>query len=164
MIVCGIDPGKDGAIAGLDLDSREVVFKHVTPTLKSGKSKREYDIVSMADILRSHELGFVMIERQQAFPGQGRSSAFQLGVGYGIWLGLLGALAISHEIVSPRMWTGSLVRGSSGTGKGRNINAAKRLFPTLDLRATERSRKAHDGIADAVLIAEYGARRIRGRE
>jgi hypothetical protein len=35
--------------------------------------------------------------------------------------------------------------------------AAKRLFPNVDLRATERCKISHDGIVDALLIAYYGS-------
>ena len=47
------------------------------------------------------------------------------------------------------------MRDSPGEGKARNIKAAMMLFPDQALLATERSRKPHDGLADALLIAEY---------
>ena len=161
MLVSGIDPGKTGGISILDTDTRDVVFLGLTPTVKVGKSKRDYDIGGMRRILESHDIKMCLIERQQAFPGQGRSSALNLGVGFGVWLGLLGALKIPHEIVGPRTWTSSMLRDSPGDGKARNIKAAMMLFPDQNLLASERSRKPHDGLADALLIGEYCLRMMR---
>ena len=42
--------------------------------------------------------------------------------------------------------------------------SCKRLFPGVNLKATERCRKDHDGIAEALLIAEYGRRHYNGKE
>jgi hypothetical protein len=36
----------------------------------------------------------------------------------------------------------------------------EKLFPGVDLRATERSRKPSDGLAEALLMAEYARRRM----
>jgi len=160
VIVAGIDPGKTGALAVIDLE-RRVLMVHITPTIRVGKTKRDYDVGAMRDLLLCHPIQMCMIERQQAFPGQGRSSALSLGVGYGIWLGLLGALDVPHQIVSPRLWSGMMMRGVEGVGKQRNIKAARLVFPKQSLLATERSRKPHDGIADALLIAEYCSRTMR---
>ena len=62
------------------------------------------------------------------------------------------------EVVSPTSWTKEMLRGVPGDGKGRNILAAKRLFPDVDLRKSDRARVDHDGICDALLICEFGRR------
>ena len=161
MLICGIDPGKSGAVAIIDtgsVASCRVMRVAVTPTIKVGKTKRDYDCVAMAELLSGEpKIDFCLIERQQAFRGQGVSSMFSLGVGYGMWLGILGALRIPHETVSPRVWTKAMV-GGGRDGKASNILACRRLFPEQTLLATDRSRKEHDGLADALLIAEYASR------
>jgi crossover junction endodeoxyribonuclease RuvC len=125
-----------------------------------GKSRQEYDIQGMSEMLKSlsKDGGKVFIERQQARPGQGVSSMFTTGMGYGLWLGICGGLEIPIEVVSPTSWTREMLRGVPGEGKGRNILGAKRLFPSEDLRKSDRARVAHDGICDALLICEYGWR------
>ena len=163
MVVCGIDPGKSGAVAiidGVAPPSEKVLSLSVTPTVRSGKTKREYDTSAMADVLRGFAIDYCIIVRQQAFRGQGVSSMFSLGAGYGMWLGILGCLQIPHVIVSPTVWTRKMV-GTGRDGKLSNIAACRRMFPTCDLLATERSRKPHDGLADALLLAEYGLRTLR---
>lgn len=47
--------------------------------------------------------------------------------------------------------------GSLNT-KAMSEVAAKRLFPDIDLRANEGCSVSHDGIVDALLLAEYGRR------
>ena len=42
--------------------------------------------------------------------------------------------------------------------KPTSINAATRLFPTTDLRKSDRARNPHDGKCDALLIALYAKR------
>jgi crossover junction endodeoxyribonuclease RuvC len=161
MRIIGIDPGKSGAVAVIDQQSHSVIFKQIVPTIKVGKSKQEYDLQGMREILLSNSDDTdakVFIERQQARPGQGVSSMFTTGKGYGMWLGLCAGLQIPIEVVSPLSWTKEVLRGVPGEGKGRNILGAKRLFPSVDLRKSERSRVPHDGICDAILIAEYGWR------
>ncbi len=143
----------------MDLDGN-VSFAITTPTIAVGKSKRDYDIAEMKKILSRGDAKWVFIESQSARPGQGVSSTFKTGYGYGIWLGVITSCEISLNVVSPRTWTSKMLSGVPGDGKDRNILAAKRLFPKTDLRKSERARKPHDGIADALLIAEYGRRQI----
>ena len=160
MNIIGIDPGKSGAVVSMNLETHAVSSKQMTPMVKVGKSRHEYDVQQMSAILRdlSECGGKVFIERQQARPGQGVSSMFTIGLGYGLWLGICGGLQIPIEVVSPVSWTKEMLRGVPGEGKGRNILAAKRLFPSEDLRKSDRARVAHDGICDALLICEYGWR------
>ncbi len=159
MKVCGIDPGKGGAI--VILDGRDVIFKSKTPVVNVGRgTKKDYDTREMLSILTSHDLDLVVIEKQQAFPGQGVSSTFQTGLGYGIWIGLLTASRHPYEEVRPSKWIKAMVPGSSGSGKGAHCLAAKRILPTIDLRKSERARKDDDGIADAALLAVYGQRHL----
>jgi hypothetical protein len=70
-----IDPGKTGAIA--------LVSELATASV--------WDWEDMAGLgyLRSLDVSKVLIEKQQAFPKQGVSSVFKLGVNYGQWLGRL---------------------------------------------------------------------------
>jgi len=160
MIVIGIDPGKSGALVSMDSESGEVLSKSITPMVRVGKSRQEYDIPGMRKLLYDASSGScrVFIERQQARPGQGVSSMFTIGLGYGLWLGICGGLQMPIEVVSPTSWTKEMLRGVPGDGKGRNILAAKRLFPDVDLRKSDRARVDHDGICDALLICEFGRR------
>lgn len=63
--------------------------------------------------------------------------------------------AVVH-LVPVHRWQKFMYMGVAGEGKERSINAAKALFPLVSLLATGLSRKPHDGMADALLIAAYG--------
>lgn len=176
MQFIGIDPGLDGALVVIDFDgSEKIVTSFVTPTInpkpkivkgkKKSGGKRAYDLPEMRDLLdRDPAHTFAMLEKSQAMPPtlhgrpQGTASSFAIGVGYGVWQGLLTGLGISFEVVHPRRWQSVVCRQVAGDTKARALIAAKRLFPRLDLRKSERCTKAHDGIVDALLIAEYALR------
>lgn len=152
MTSIGIDPGLQGGIA---LITPTGASARITPTI-GGK---EFDIQAMRLILTvlTGEL-HATIENQIALPGQGLSSTLQTGKGFGIWLGLLAGLGIPYRVVAARAWQQKLFTGVKGTldTKEKSETVAKRLFPQVDFRRSERATKAHDGLTDAILIAEYG--------
>jgi hypothetical protein len=95
----GIDPGLQGAVAILD-DAGALVALHDVPTLTvptSRGSRQEYDLPAMAALLApSVPHGHVVIEEAQAMPGQGVRSMLTIGLGFGAWLGVIGALGLAH--------------------------------------------------------------------
>ena len=157
MIIIGIDPGMSGAIAAVDEKTHEILRVEDTPTFLIAKV-REYDIVGMADLLRSISLGRpsrVVLEQAQAMPKQGVTSTFHFGRGYGIWLGILGTLQMPYRTVRPCEWTKTLFHGLPGKGKERSILFASRTFPGIEL-VPDGCRKPRDGRADAACLAYYG--------
>lgn len=157
MIVIGIDPGLSGAVAAVDSETRILLRVADTPVFNVQKGW-EYDMSGMADLLRSIILGNparVVIERAQPMPGQGVTSTFSTGMGYGIWIGLLGALEIPYSSVRPCEWTRKLLKGVPGEGKARSILLASQTFPGIEL-VPPGCRKPRDGRADAACIAYYG--------
>ena len=156
-VVAGIDPGLDGAVFVIE-DGNARAF--ITPTLPAGKgTKRLYDVGVMAGVVDMRpSLDLVVIEQQRAFGGplarqKGTASAFSTGYGYGLWLGILSALRIPYEAVTPQAWHRALLGGLQGDNKARAIQKAQALFPSLDLRRSERARISHSGIADAVCLS-----------
>lgn len=99
---------------------------------------------------------FCVVEHVNAMPGQGVTSCFSFGQNFGFILGLLTAFRIPYELVRPQKWKKEF---SCTSDKNTSIEVAQRLFPGADLRRTQQCRKPHDGIAEALLMAEY-ARRI----
>jgi crossover junction endodeoxyribonuclease RuvC len=167
MLVIGIDNGLDGGIVGIrNNDPSTPLLRAITPTLGSGK--RSYDIAEMAALLRKmvsvDREPKVFLERAQAMPGQGVSSMFSIGYGFGIWQGLLTALLVPFEIVSPQRWQRDMFVGvNRDDTKAASAVVAQRLRPGTDWRANARCRKPHDGLTDAFCIAEYG-RRTMGQQ
>mgnify|MGYP004451981173 FL=1 len=168
-LIVGIDPGKDGAVVAIDEDGivRDVSLTKERFTVPIGKgSRREYDAVAMGNYLTElHALQgvrLVCIEKQQARPGQGGTSMFSIGMGYGLWLGIIGTLTIPCSVVHPKTWQKSVLRDVPGIGKGRAILLCKQRLPDLEL-APGKKRKSHDGIADAACIAMWGLKSLFGK-
>ena len=88
-------------------------------------------------------------------PGQGVVSMFNFGMNFGFIQGVLKAYRIPYELVTPQKWKKEF---SCTSDKNTSIEVCKRLFPKVNLKATERCKKDHDGMAEALLIAEYGRR------
>lgn len=164
MKFIGIDSGLDGAVAilpdGILID---------TPTLtvqgKAKSKKRLLAVGSMAAVLRPYGgvydedlgggvRGWCALEKVHAMPGQGVRSMFTMGVGFGVWRGILGTLAIPVEEVTPQRWQKMMLDGM-GKGKDASRLRATQLFPHL---ADQLSRKKDHGRADALLLAEYARR------
>lgn len=165
-LFAGIDNGLQGGVVFLD-PAGNVVLKSVTPTFK-GKNRTRYDTVGMAHMLKGLVFSGndirVVLEEARAFPGQGVTSTFTTGYGYGIWTGIVSALEIPFEVLSPRIWQGEMFAGlptMDGT-KAASAAVATRLSPETDWRATERSKNLHDGLTDAFCMAEMCRRRGLG--
>jgi crossover junction endodeoxyribonuclease RuvC len=153
MKFIGIDSGLDGAVAilpdGILID---------TPTLTvegKGKSKkREYNVGGMVGVLRPYRVGGCALEKVHAMPGQGVTSMFSMGVGVGLWRGILTSLLVRFEQPTPQRWQKEMLDGM-GKGKDASRLRAIQLFPHL---ADQLSRKKDHGRADALLLAEYARR------
>ena len=96
-------------------------------------------------------------------PGQGVTSMFSMGMGFGIWLGILAALRIPVTRVEPLRWKKEMgIAG--GAEKGASVVRALQLFPACrDLtRQYKRGGVMLDtylhGRADALLISDWGRR------
>lgn len=161
MIIIGIDNGLDGGVVCLRLGA-STLLKAVTPTLGTGK--RSYDLAAMSRVLRAMlvtgEDAIAFLETAMVMPKNGALSSFSTGFGYGAWQGLLTGLAIPFEVVRPQQWQREMFEGMNRSDtKACSATVAQRLWPAVDWRATQRSKKAHDGLTDAACIAEYGRRR-----
>jgi crossover junction endodeoxyribonuclease RuvC len=153
----GIDPGLDGAVAAINAGSLEVLEVMDTPVVTS-EGKRLYDVGGMADAIRHMSLfgdSVVILEQAQAMPGQGVTSTFATGRGFGIWEGVLSALDVPYRTIRPSVWTRRIFAGISGEGKARAIQFALRMFPGCEL-TPKGSRKPRDGRADALCLAYFG--------
>ncbi len=151
MIYIGIDPGKNGGIACI------------------GNGMYSGEAFPYSDDILINNLGFIYtqgwqddviccLEHVHAMPKQGVTSTFNFGLNFGFIQGVLKAYSIPYELVTPQKWKKEF---SVTADKNTSIQVAKRLFPDTNLKATERSRKDHDGMAEALLLAEYGRRKLK---
>lgn len=159
-VVLGIDPGVNGAVAVLSADA-PLVFDIPTFWVRKGKGRRQvYDLPAFRTLLQSvkpDRIGNVLVEDVHAMPGQGVTSMFSMGYGVGVIHGLLTALNLPFELVTPQRWKKEMLAGFTAKDKKAAHIMAGRLFPDIDL-----GRRNDQGRSEALLIAEYG-RRARGR-
>ena len=147
MIYIGVDPGKNGGIAIIDSDG-VIAFPFSEERL----------LIELDGIAQEYEC-ICYLEHVHAMPKQGVSSTFNFGMNFGFIQGVLKAYEIPYELVTPQKWKKEF---SCTSDKNTSIEVCKRLFPGVNLKATERCKKDHDGIAEALLIAEYGRRHYNG--
>lgn len=172
-IVIGIDPGVHGAIGVIAPNGS---FVYDMPTYKKGKRLRTCDatLSEELDSLREKHLRpfetiaqceikiHAFVELVHSMPGQGVASMFSFGESFGIIRGVLAALDIPYELVTPQSWKRAM--GVPRGDKKGSVSVAIRLFPKLTRDLTWEKRGGTSpaenltGRADALLIAEYGRR------
>ena len=160
MRFIGIDPGLQGGIAFVE--ESEIVTAYMP--IIHGK-KKTLDNLTLSRIFSGYDpiKCYAILEQQQAMPKQGVTSMFSIGYGFGALKQCLVDFAIPHEIVRAQTWQKEFgISGRKGNTKAQALQICQSLFPDLNLLATERSKKPHEGIVDAVLIAEYAKRRHGG--
>ena len=149
---CGIDPGLSGAVAFIRPDAahpanRLAVFD---APLVGG----EFDGVAFAKLLAERLPDLVAIEHAFSRPGQGVASTFKFGKTFGQALGVIQAMGIPYELVSPTVWKKSF-KISANSPKDASRLVCRRLYPAAEIPL-----KKHHGRADAILIAHYAWQRL----
>lgn len=151
MVYIGIDPGsRSGAIA---IISECATRGHHTVTVFPFDEKR---MVDELDGLIPEKCKCV-VERVWSFPKEGVSGAFKFGTNYGYILGVLTALKIPFETITPSKWKKEFQANSD---KNKSVAIAQRLFPNVNLKKSQQAKKSNDGMAEALLMAEYARRKM----
>ena len=149
----GIDPGLTGAIAWLDQNDKFIDVWDMPVMQKGTKgNKKQVNPVELANIIReiTRECDCIAyVELVSAMPGQGVTSMFNFGDGFGCIRGVLAALQVPVEFVTPQSWKSRA--GLKGKDKDAARTKAINLYPMASL-----SRKKDIGRADAIMIARYG--------
>jgi len=146
----GIDPGQKGGLAVLTEDG--LLLEHIPmPETRRG----------ISDFLRAAGMTYknitVVVELVHSMPKQGVASTFKFGKGCGIILGICTALDFVIIEPTPQAWKKAILAGTD-KGKGASIIVCENLFPKATL-VQPRCRNPHDGVAEAILLAEYGRRK-----
>lgn len=167
----GIDPGMSGFITAIfpngkfefySIDENDDLDLH--RALKSIK-ERSFQVTAV-------------LEDVHAIFNSSAKSTFNFGEIKGILKGLLIANEIPYTLVQPKTWQseiwnnqdmivsyktvirqGKEIKQKVVDTKSTSINAARRLFPQIDLRKNERCKKTDDNKVDSLLMAEYARRK-----
>lgn len=146
MIILGIDPGLEGALAFINAgrSSLEVTRMPVHSITKT-KTKRFIDTYEVVNIIKKYKIDYAFMEQVASSPQMGVVSAFSFGEGYGKIQGVLAGLGVPINFVLPQVWKKSL---GVPRDKKEAIARANQLFPNAEFKK--------DGEAEASLIAFYG--------
>lgn len=166
MIICGADPGKNGALVTLFEDGSTIVDRVplYQPNVPKGKKsiakrpdEREWARQWRQSLLFTQPDVFV-VERVGAWTGQGVNSIFSFGRSTGFMTALLMYIDVPIHPADPSVWKAKL--GLAGMGKQASIHRARELIPSLIPHLT---RAMDDGVAEAGLLAYYGLMTIAAR-
>ena len=145
-------------------------------------SIKDNDFYKLGDILKDIKELYPNVvcamEEVHAIFGSSAKSTFTFGEINGLLKGLLIANKIPYHLVPPKVWQKEIwdnkdmvityknviVKDRPTTRKEINtkqtsLNAAKRIFPNVDLRRTERCKNFDDNKCDSLLISEYARRK-----
>lgn len=157
----GIDPGAKGGVAIIDNKEK---------TLSSFRIQDDNEKCTLiCEALKNiAEDATVAIEDLHALWGASASSTFTFGLNVGFWHGVCNAFSIPFKTITPCTWQEAISHPPKRTYiskllppktkralqavhkaaiKAASITAANKIFPTASI--------THDGVADAVCIAEY---------
>lgn len=158
LTACGIDPGRTGGIALFSC------------TLSPGHKPRPGDIEPLAvwrmpeldgtpwpaDIVAAIQAAdLVVIEMQQAMPGQGVTGMVSLGRAEGIVLGILACSPFEPILLRPRPSAWKKRMGLT-SDKDLSVKIVGGLWPSLAPRLVGPRGGKLDGLAEACALAFYG--------
>lgn len=169
-VYIGIDPGTKGFIAVNN--GQDVEFLSIN----------DNDFYAISDFLTNIKEKYnnvvCIMEEVHAIFGASAKSTFSFGEINGVLKGLLMANKIPYHLVQPKNWqkemwdnkdmdasytiqmrNGKEISKKVVNTKQTSINAAKRLFPTIDLRKTTKCKNIDDNKCDSLLLSEYGRRK-----
>lgn len=168
ILTVAIDPGLNGAIAhAYGKETPAVRTMPVKQIIVRERFRNTLDLSTIRATLRSLKTLYqpseirVFIERQAPRPTDGAIAGFQTGFGFGQLCGMMYGMSIPYCLVASVSWRAKLKMERTPdrfNRKADSVALAKRLFPTINLLATTKAHKPHDGMAEALLILEYGRR------
>lgn len=168
----GIDPGIAGFITA--------IFPNGTYEFYSIDENDDLDLHRILHSIKERSwMVTAVIEDVHSIFGSSAKSTFNFGEIKGVLKGLLIANEIPYTLVQPKAWqseiwnnqdmifTQKTIKRADGKEQKRkvvetkptSINAARRLFPNIDLRKNERCKKVDDNKVDSLLMAEYARRK-----
>ncbi len=153
MIIIGIDPGLNGAIAVLENNKVLDIFD--VPVMPEGKkNKRQLNSAQLAkllkDIIHENDDVMVVVENVSAMPGQGVTSMFNFGQTFGAIKGICAAMSLPIFFVRPAKWKKhfDLINSSKDASRTKAIE----MYPLI---SDKLSKKKDVNKSDAILIARF---------
>lgn len=165
-IALGIDPGLSGGLALVDADTRFLLACTNMPTTTAGNGKTVLDGSALAAWIAGNTTYanadvHAFIELVSSRPRQ--AGQFNFGLNTGIAHGIAHALNIPLTLVVPVKWKQAYqIKRAENQTKADTKDEARAIASALwPEHAHAFKRVKDDGVAEAALIARYGAKQIR---
>jgi hypothetical protein len=172
----GIDPGVSGGLAVMLLGSLgepDDVVVCAMPSRPGAKGKKDVCGLGVWEFLTGtignyddSRVLMVAVESVHSMPDQGIASSFQFGKNYGKVLAVVETLKVPVTAPTPLQWQKLVLSGmgvATPSGKKRSKSSSIRYvvnnFPDLEI-ILPKCRTPHDGICEAVCLAEYARRLV----
>lgn len=163
----GIDIGKKGAISMLSSDG---VSTYAMPMIKDELDYTMlYELlmqIQASELKRTGSNPHLVFEKLGVIFGSSKSTAFSMGYQSGAVEMMAISLGIPYTKIPAKQWQKEMFQGVEVVKKGTKndtkamaLIAINRLFPKLKLTFGMKATKPHDGLVDAVLMAEYAKRK-----
>jgi hypothetical protein len=146
MKLCGIDPGKSGAIVELDL--REKTCRWMVLPWREDALLDEYRIKLHFDFSEAHYIYIEKVTPNKLFG----CSNFTFGMNYMAVLSMIGQ-AYPYQLVSPKAWQRKF-NGNTDNEKAAKLRTAS-SFRKMNPSFGGLVRSKHEGLIDAFFIAYY---------
>jgi hypothetical protein len=153
MKILGVDPGLSGALAVVEWINNVPTLLGATdmPVIGSG-AKARIDVIAAAEWINKHAPSLAFVERTQAFPLQGRSSAFIFGRSTGAIEAVLTLCRIPLTLVEPTVWKRKLHLPGKDKEAARQLAAAR--FPSMH-HVFARKRDHNRAEATLIVLAAF---------
>lgn len=151
MIIVGVDPGLNGGLAAVNTETGAVEVAVMPVAGKEIDAAAVYQWIFQQTTV---EPAVVYLENVHAMPKNGSIAGFKLGEAKGIIEGVVGALGLPLRMVAPQTWKAVVLKGTR-KDKAAAVDFCVRAYPSVNLRL-DGKKVPHDGLADAICIAEYG--------
>ena len=153
MLILGIDPGLQGALAWMDAGGTVLQLEDI-PVLSEGKGKKAIDALGITAMLTARRPTHAVIEAVHARPTDSKTGAFTFGRNTGALEALVMGAGIPLQRVAPVTWR-RCAGLAPGADKLASLAAAMRLHPSC--RPMLEGKQARHDRAEAVLNAGWYA-------
>lgn len=174
MILCiAADPGMEGAVAAIDEQGRIVRYQATPRIGKTGPVDTVACYSFLKDLMKLNpERIFLSVEDVHALYQVSALSTSKLMQSKGEWIALLSVIAFDNENASfepipPKEWQkivwiypDRVEKAGKVDTKKTSLACARRLWPQEKFLETPKCKVPHDGIIDALLIAEAIRRKL----
>lgn len=160
-IFMGVDPGATGAAAFINEYGAYICCCDYPGSAAQLADALQDLICDHTGLNNDHIIGMAVIEQVHAMPKQGVSSTGKFMKNAGIWEGVIAALKIPYELITPQRWRKILDSSvpHKPTKEDLRVYAIKRWRAA----ANDLNRKKDHNRAEALLIAEYSRLKFLGQ-